>query len=262
MRLLGYTSSRQEEALAGPPMIPKALAAQEGLIPLKRGPVRFAVGPPNGLTSNAWRIWTTKHSDIYIACRDNFKEAKVSLHASGRWRMGFTTEAVAKNSNLLPIDQNRAWDVWDQPPASLPNTIIAFRLLFPTTELVVRPEQRIPNEWKNVIFIEAAPPGKLTVLTLFVTVGDFVLTHESEPSFCLASLAICNDRRAQLIAHGDPEGDLPDLIERSVAKARMQAESAGVEIPSGSYGYFLGRRDDGSRFLVGAPMNRSTVDRY
>jgi len=239
-------------------MIQNALATQLGLLPVKRGPVRFAVGPPDGLTSNAWRIWTTKTGDVYIACRDNFKEAKVSLHASGRWRMGFTAEAVAKNK-LLPSDQNRAWEVWDQPPTSLPNTVIAFRLLFPTSELVVRPEQRAPNEWTNVVHIQAAPPGKLTVVTLFVTIGDVILSHESEPSFRLASLDIGNGRRAQLVAHGDPEGDLGQLIERSVAEARRQAESAGVEIPNDAYGYFFGHRDDRSRFLVGARMNRSVA---
>ena len=143
-------------------LISPTLAAQAGIIPLKPNPdkaVRFAVGSPNGLTSNSWRIWASKHGDVYIACRDNFKEAKVSLHASGRWRMGFTTEAISKNSHLLPSDQHRAWEVWDQPPISLPNTVIAFQLVFPTSELAVRPEQRIPKEWKNVIFIEAAPPS-------------------------------------------------------------------------------------------------------
>ena len=240
-------------------MIPNALAAQEGLIPVRRGPVRFAVGPPNGFTSNSWRIWATKQGDVYMKCRDNFREAKVSLHVSGRWRMGFTTEAVAKHRNLLPTDQNRAWEVWDEPPASLPNTVIAFRLPFLTSELAVRPEHRASNKWTHVVYIEAAPPGKVTVLTLFVTVGDVVLRHESEPSFCLASLDIGNNRRAQLIVHGEPEGDLPDLIERSVAEARRQAECAGVKIPIEAYSYCFGRRIDGSRFLVGARMNRSAT---
>ncbi len=126
--------------------------------------------------------------------------------------MGFTAETLAKNCNLLPAEQNRAWEVWDEPPAALPNTVIAFRLLFPTSELAVGPEQRIPSEWTDVVHIEAAPPGKLTVLTLFVTVGDVRLTHESEPSFCRASLHIGNNRRAQLVAHGDPEGDIQDTF--------------------------------------------------
>ena len=219
---------------------------------MKKGPVRFAVGPPNGLTSNAWRIWTTKYGDIYIACRDNFKEAKVSLHASGRWRMGFTTEALVKNSSLLPSEKDRAWEVWDKPPAFLPNTVTAFKLLFPTSELAVRPEQRIPQEWANVIYIEAAPPGKLTVVTLFVTAGDLTLAHEPEPSFCLASLDIGDNRRAQLVAHGDPEGDLPNVIKGCVIQARKQAKSNGIQIPNEAYGYFFGRLDDGCRYLVGA----------
>jgi len=239
-----------------PLMISPTLAIQAGLLPIRSGPVRFAVGPPNGLTSNAWRIWANKHGDVYLACRDNFTEAKVSLHASGRWRMGFTTEAITKNSDLLSDNQNRAWEVWDSPPASLPNTVIAFRLFFPRSELAVRPEQRKPKDWEKVVFIEAPPTGKLTVLTLFVTMGDATLSHESEPSFCLASLEIGNDRHIQIIAHGEPEGYIPDLIERSVANARKQFEAKGGEIPQDAYGYFFGQQSDGSRFLVGARINR------
>lgn len=244
------------ENLPGSIMVSNALATQAGVLPLKVGPVRFAVGPPNGLTSNAWRIWTEKTGDIYVACRDNFKEVKVSLHASGRWRIGFTTEAVAKNTSLLACDENRAWEVWDQPPKSLPETVVAFQLLFPTSELAVRPEQRVSSKWAKVIHIEAAPPGKLTILTLFITVGDIIPRHESEPSFCLASLDIGNGRRAQLIVHGDPEGEWPDIIERSVAEARSQADSNGIAIPDEAYGYFFGHRENGSRFIVGARLKR------
>jgi hypothetical protein len=127
-----------------------------GVLPIRRGPVRFAVGPPNGLTSNSWSLSANKKGDVYIACRDNFKEAKVSLHASGRWRMGFTEEAMARNPNLVPLGRDRAWQVWDKPPAKLPNVTIAFRLLFPTSELAVRPEQRKPDQWRKVDFIEPA----------------------------------------------------------------------------------------------------------
>ena len=240
------------------PMISPILLAQAGVIPLQPKPkkaVHFAVGSPNGLTSNSWGIWASKHGDVYIACRDNFKEAKVSLHASGRWRMGFTTEAISNNSQLLPSDQNRAWEVWDQPPITLPNTVIAFQLVFPTSELGVRPEQRISKEWKDVFYIEAAPSGKLTVLTLFVTVGNMVLTHECEPSFWLASLDIGGGRYAQLIAHGDPENDFPQLLEQSVATAQKHAETSGIILPEGSYSYFFGKRENGSRFIFGAYIN-------
>jgi hypothetical protein len=40
---------------------------------------------------------------------------KVSLQASGRWRMAYTAEAVAKNPAQVPPAENRAWEVWDEP---------------------------------------------------------------------------------------------------------------------------------------------------
>ena len=238
-------------------MKPNITASQLGL-PMLKGPVRFAVGPPNGLTSNAWRMWTSKHGDIYIACRDNFKEVKISLHTSGRWRMGFTAEAISKNPQLLPPDTNRAWDVWDEPPASLPDSVVAFKLIFPTAELGVRPEQRPAKLWKKVLHIESAPPGKVTIITLFVTNGAPALKHESEPSFCLASLDIGKDRYAQLVAHDDPSYGLKDFVENGVAKARKQAELAGVIIPKEGYFYLFGQRDNGCRFIIGAKADRGT----
>jgi hypothetical protein len=170
--------------------------------------------------------------------------------------MGFTTEAVAKNARLLPCDHNRAWAVWDEPPASLPQTVVAFRLVFPTSELAVRPEQRGKKAWKNVVFIEAAPPGKMTVVTLFVTLGDVLLRADSEPSFVLASLTIGENRYAKLVAHGEPIGDLAQRLDEWVAQAKTLGRSLGVETAPEHYGYFLGHRNDGSRFIVGARMTR------
>jgi hypothetical protein len=194
--------------------------AKAGLLPIRNKPVRFAVGAPHGTTSNSWKIWATK-SGVYIACRDNFKSTKVSLHTSsdprvpGRWRVGFTTEAFP---HVRSSYDNRAWEVWNEPPASLPYTVVAFRLLFPTSELAVTPEMRKPKEWKDVIYIESAPPGKLTVLTLFVTVGEPALAHESEPSFRLACFDIGGGRCAQLVAHGEPENGFSDLLRTTVAR--------------------------------------------
>jgi hypothetical protein len=239
-----------------PVMIANSVLTSAGVLPFRSGPIRFAVGPPDGLTSNSWKIWTTKAGDVYVACRDNFKEVKVSLHASGRWRMGFTTEAVTQNTNLLAQGQNRAWEIWDRPPETLPDTVIAFHLIFPTSELAVRPEQRDPSDWKRVMYIEAAPSGKVTTVTLFITRGDVTLKHDSEPSFVLASLDIGSGLYAQLVVHGDPEGDLQSLLEDCVIKARQQAESKGIKVPDGAYVYFWGYRNDGSRFLVGAHAAR------
>jgi hypothetical protein len=228
-------------------------------LPITEGPVRFAVGPPDGLTSNAWRFWSTKAGDVYIRCRDNFQEAKVSLHASGRWRMGFTTEALTKNPGLISGNENRAWDVWDNPPASLPETVVAFRLPFLSSELGVRPDQRDRKKWKDIVFVEAPPPGKMTVFTLFITERKAELMHSSEPSFTLASLQLGDGRYAELVVHGEPEGELPAVVASSVTLARKQAAEAGVQIPAGAYGYFLGQMPDGCRYIVGANVDPASA---
>ena len=217
--------------------------------------IRVAVGAPDGFSSNAWRIWCSKNGDVYIKCRDNFKEAKVSLHTSGRWRMGFTTEALEQNPGLLPEEANRAWEVWDCPEETIPNTVKAFALVFPAEQLVIRPDQRDQKAWKNVIFIEAAPPGKLTVVMLFVTRGNVSLRHESEPSIWLASFDLGNGCFAQLVAHGELEGNLPEVIANSVAQSRLLAVRAGRVIPKGAYAYFLGHREDGMRYICGASLD-------
>jgi hypothetical protein len=100
-----------KETVPSYPLTFPSRLTQAGVLPIRKGPVRFAVGPPNGLTSNSWKLWANRKGDVYIACRDNFKEAKVSLHASGRWRMGFAASALIKKVNLPPV-QNRAWEVW------------------------------------------------------------------------------------------------------------------------------------------------------
>lgn len=229
---------------------------EAGVLPRRVGPVRFAVGGADGMTSNSWRFWI-KNGDVYIKCRDNFTEAKVSLHASGRWRMGFTTEAINKDPSLLRFDQNRAWEVWDRPPTSLPETIPAFRLVFLSSELAVKPEQRLSHNWKDVIYIEPGPPGKLTMLTLFITRGEANLNHASQPSFCLASLDIGAGLRAQLVAHGEVEECWPEIVNQGLIAGRTQTEGHNIDIPCGAYCYFFGNLPDASRFIIGARFKKS-----
>jgi len=235
------------------PMLSNKAATAAGVLPVLNRPVRFAVGDPNGLTSNSWIVKSHPKSGIYIACRDNFKETKVSLHPQGMgdWRMAFVSKDVAQQ---VTGDTKREWSVWTEPPELVPNLIVAFHLYFPTSEIAVTPEMRTAKLWKDVMFIEAGPPGKITIVTLFITIGDLRPTHESEPSFVLASFDAGDNRYAKLVAHADPEGNIPELIVRSVGSARESAKQNGVELPSGSFGYFFGHLETGARFIFGARM--------
>jgi hypothetical protein len=50
---------------------------------------------------------------------------------------GLTSAALVKEPSLVPAGGNRVWDVWDEPPPILPETVtvVAIRLILPTEEL-------------------------------------------------------------------------------------------------------------------------------
>jgi len=221
-------------------------------LPKLNEPVRFAVGHPGGLTSNSWRVWATR-SGVYLACRDNAQDVKVSLHTGGRWRIGFTEEALRKRPGLVPKEANRAWEVWDEPPATLPSGgIVAFKLVFVTSELAVRRDQRADKLWRSNFIIEPGPTGTMTVATLFVTHGAPVLQPRDRLAFSPGLFALEDGRFARLVLHREPEATFRPVMEGAVLAARAQAEKAGVAIPSTSFTYLSGRQYDGCRFLFGA----------
>lgn len=221
---------------------------------IKSGPVRFAVGAPDGLTSNSWRLWTSKAGDIYLKCRDSMRETKVSLHASGRWRMGITDEAVRAKPGLVPAGRDRAWEVWDEPPPVAPGVIAAIQLIFPTSELAVRPDQRATTTWRDTIFIEAAPTGvgRVVAATVFITTGDVVIRAEPGPSARLASLPLLDGRWVQLVVHHEPELDLRPVVEQTRNAALRQHGLGHKDLPPTAYVYLWGQRESGARLLVGA----------
>ena len=67
-------------------------------LPLRKGPVRFAVTKKTGLSPNSWRAWVGRHGDVYIAswdhhqgssldetsCRDGLAVHRPAHHLVGR----------------------------------------------------------------------------------------------------------------------------------------------------------------------------------
>jgi hypothetical protein len=175
--------------------------------------------------------------------------------------MGFTTEGARKyrDQGFLGDNQNRAWNVWDEPPSDLPQAVTAFKLVFPTSELVLTPEQRTTSLWNNVVYVDIwkeLPTDWMTIVTLFVTTGNRQPQHETGRSFWLALLDIGGGRYAQLVAHGDPQGDIDEVIEDALAIPLEAARRGAREIPPAAYAYILGIRLEGVRYLVGGRLNR------
>ena len=78
-------------------------------LPLRTGPIRFAVTMANGLTSHSWKVFT-KGGDAYVVCRESMKDIKVSLHKSGRQHIAFVH---GSGHEMTP--GSRFWNRWWEP---------------------------------------------------------------------------------------------------------------------------------------------------
>lgn len=92
------------------------------------GTLRFAVGQ-RGRRSSVWRVWAnTSSHDVYIASRTIAGIQKYSLHASGIWRLAFTSEYMAE---VGAGEVDRVIDRWSRPEPDasgvVPGPIIAVR---------------------------------------------------------------------------------------------------------------------------------------
>jgi hypothetical protein len=234
------------------PLLPRSIrfaSATPQALPLLKGAVRFAIGDPNGLSSNSWRLWVEGAGDVYLLCRDNYREAKVSLHASGRWRMAFTEQAAKEVPGLVPPQRDRAWSVWEKPPETIPSTVIAFRLFFLPSELAVTPAMRPAKQWRDVLFFEQAPAGCVSVVSLLVSRGKATFTCEAGPTAEVAVLPLAADRFVTLVIH--VEIPSPEFVEKVSSTARMLSRAiSGRQPPRDSRLLQFGEHANGSRHLI------------
>jgi hypothetical protein len=219
---------------------------------VRKGSLRFAIGHPAGITSNSWKVWANQKGDVYLVGRDNYRELKVSLHVSGRWRMGLTQEALRENPGLVSSDQDRVWGKWERPAESLPGAVRAFQVIFLPSQLAVRPEMRTSKVWaKNQVVVASAPPGSVNIATIWITQGEPTLQPEVGPVITLASFPLRRGRHAQTTVHIEPVVEASkQMLANAIEAGRREAQEAGLEIPDEGRFLFFGAAPDGCRFLV------------
>ncbi len=184
--------------------------------------LRVAIGTPGGPSTNSWKLWVKGH-DVYMKCRDNFRELKASLHASGIWRYGFTEEFVRSKPNVLQQGVDRVWKRWQPSAAARMGPIIGFQVVALPQGLYLRANDR--QSWPHsVAFVEPpADPGRLTVLSVTIVPGRQAISMSAgSRGAVIAVLSLADDRSAQLVATHEPKGDIETLIENAFHRAMSQ----------------------------------------
>jgi hypothetical protein len=194
--------------------------------------IRFAVGDPDGLSSNSWRVWAQPDGDVYILCRDNYRELKVSLHGE-RFRVGLSDEGARATSHLRAGGENRAWDVWDRP-APMGGITIGYRILFLPSELALTPDLRPERDWRAVEFVPSTQVGAVTVATVTINEPGYEMTVAGPDRVPLVDqhhgfIPLSDGRRVQLTFHHETLADeMLGTLRGGYAQARATSETAGA----------------------------------
>ena len=172
---------------------------RQGLkLPLKNSPIRFAVLWKNGQTSNTWGVRVEKEGDVYIYCRDNMKEMKISLHKSGKQHIAFS-----EGLGIEMKSGSRFWNQWREPQHGK-QAVPSFKLYFPSwgTRLSEQERGKATSKWeKNQLLIEADDEF-LTAITFIVLDKGTTLTKQDNglPSCPIGVLSLHSGKKLCVIA--------------------------------------------------------------
>lgn len=196
-------------------------------IPTTRDPIRIAVGTPDNVSSNSWRVWV-RGLDTYVTCRDNFREIKVSLHASGIWGVALTEETIKARPELAHGGGDRVIQRWSPDLAHATKALIGFQIVVLKEGLYLQRSDR--TKWpKSVVFVE--PPQADTDMTvLSVTVVPSTAPLALRPDtrgIVVALLPLGQDRTVQVVATHEADAVVKPLVRDAFRRSvRLLPEGA------------------------------------
>ncbi len=133
--------------------------------------IRFAVRAPDGSRSHLWTCWTTVGKgkrDVYFTSKPLGHAAKLSLHESGQWHVGFLTEKLDELFDAGSAPPSRFLGKWDRTDAMRKNPVVrAAAVSLPWNGLFQGEEVRKP-----VVWLPVAPENQMTEVSIFLVNGQ------------------------------------------------------------------------------------------
>lgn len=194
----------------------------ESPVPRIAKQIRFAVGTPHGVSSDSWKVWV-RGDDAYFACRDQLKEIKISLHASGVWRLALTESAVTKRPDLLAKGADRLLQRWNPAPGA--DVATAFQLVVPPASLHRTSATRVG--WpQSVVFLEpeSAKGEFASVYAIVARTQEEVAIAPDTRAVVFGILPLADGRSVQLLVVYEPADQTADLMARGIEEVIRSAE--------------------------------------
>lgn len=207
------------------------------------GVIRVAVGGP-GRRSAVWRIWANRgSSDVYMAARTMAHIQKFSLHQSGIWQYGFTSEFMKSPAGSSV--EERITNRWQRPA---PDPLVRAPSIRVRAEDVTPAQD--PTSERGVTWIPAPPPGSgSSIQAVFLPRGQVLELVNSRP---VGALALANGEALVVVSSTEI---LTTAALSHIERLREQAEALlppEVLALRGTPGYragYIGRDAWGGRYL-------------
>ena len=214
--------------------------------------LRFGVRNAANLRAATWTLWT--HSgrgdhDVYLACRAVGGALKASMHQSANWHVGLAPAFVkAQFDPDHPRQKNRFIDKWARPAESEPGVSLAYRLLVPTSGVLVPIEAFLPP---SIIWIPAAPPGMAVEILMVLTRDEQVaadwMSRAGPTLRRIGELGLDNLERVLVVSR---EIAAPQVAMPSGEFTLLRSASAADLSAGGMRAILALIGDDGSRYLL------------
>lgn len=216
---------------------------------------------PTGASTNSWKVWV-RGDDVYVACRDNFREFKVSLHASGIWRVGFTNDFAKRRPDMLPVGGDRVWKKWTPRLDDQHRSVIGFQLAVPAPALYLKPRDR--RRWPpSVIFAEPpSTPRLMTVISVVIVLGRSPVRVTADNGVPIAVVPFGESRSVQLVATYEDAHAVVNMIEDAFRRAVVKMGRADSLPRDGAF-LVLGNRGEDILWISVVrfqKMNPATAD--
>lgn len=140
----------------------------------------FAVKRVDEFESGIWRLWITRHGDVYLAQRTMAGITKYSFHRSGICWSAFTAQ-----HGVPPTLNDRAMSKWHRLATQVQGVGKASRVAWIAipTDFLSRPKTSVPL---SIVWLEAAPSGGATYIEVAFT---------AEAKNCVENSFLSNGRR-------------------------------------------------------------------
>jgi hypothetical protein len=198
-----------------------------------------------------WRLWLVpSKNDVYIAARNAAAAFKVSLHQSGRWRVGFTNP----DDPLIPKGRDRAVHKWHRPPELAPGMTRAFEIGIPATEIALLPDAA--KHHPDTVWFEPPPKDQAMNFDVFLARPDVDLSEgwpgrDSMGTQLIFDSRMSNGEHVFVVVHAGPM--VPSVRDAFARHLPAMREGLGDgEPPLGTIrGFLLGTVDeDGTPFFL------------